>query len=64
MNSAIIITCMVGLIKAKDIFIGVTNTECSILRFINEVIEGESKIILPKWGGINSIINMFDRTAH
>ena len=64
MNSAVIITCMVGLIKAKDIFIGVTNTECSILRFINEVIEGESKITLPKWGGINSIINMFDRTAH
>ena len=64
MNLAVILTCMVGLIKAKDIFIGVTNTECSILRFINEVIEGESKIILPKWGGINSIINMFDRTAH
>ena len=62
MNFLVIITCIVGLSKTNDIFKGVINTECSILRFISEILEGESKSTLPKWGGVRSIIKMFDST--
>ena len=61
-NLAVIITCIVGLSKTNGIFKGVINTECSILRFISEILEGESKNTLPKWGGVRSIIDMFDKT--
>ena len=63
LNIVIIITSLMGLIKTNDIFIGLTNTECSLLRFINEILEGESKNVLPKWGGVSSIINIFDNTV-
>ena len=63
MNILIIILCILGLLKTNDIFTGLTNTECSILRFINEVLEGETKSTLPKWGGIASIISMFENTV-
>ena len=56
------VTCIAGLSKTNDIFKGLTNAECSILRFINEVLDGETKNTLPKWGGINGIINMFNKT--
>jgi hypothetical protein len=63
MNLAVIITCMVGLGKTNSIFKGVINTECSFLRFINEVVEGESKNNLPKWGGIDGILQILNRTS-
>mgnify|MGYP006873039110 CR=1 FL=1 len=62
LNCIIMITCIAGLSKTNSIFRGITNTECSILRFINEVIDGETKNTLPRWGGIDSIINMFEKT--
>ena len=63
LNILIIITCLLGIIKTNDIFIGLTNTECSLLRFINEILEGESKTVLPKWAGVSGIINIFDNTV-
>ena len=63
LNILIIITCLLGIIKTNDIFIGLTNTECSLLRFINEILEGESKTVLPKWAGVSGIIDIFDNTA-
>ena len=38
---------------------GFADTECTILKFINEFIEGESKDSTPKWPGISGIKNIF-----
>ena len=64
MNLGVIIICILGLIKTDKIFIGLTNTECSILRFISEMLDGETKNELPKWGGVASILGMFNNTIY
>ena len=38
---------------------GFADTECTILKFINEFIEGESKDSTPKWPGISGIKKIF-----
>ena len=63
MNLAVTITCIVGLSKTNSIFNGVINTECSLLRFTSEVVDGESKSALPKWGGIDAILDILRRTS-
>ena len=63
MNLAVIITCIVGLSKTNGIFKGVLNTECSILRFVNEVVEGETKSTFPKWAGIEGVLDILNRTT-
>ena len=63
MNLLIIIICIFGIIKTSTIFKGLANAECSILRFISEVLDGESKNAFPKWGGIDNIIIMFESTT-
>lgn len=63
MNLFIIIICIVGIAQTNYIFTDLTNAECSILRFINEVLEGETKSTLPKWGGIDGIISIFEKTV-
>ena len=62
LNLLFLADSIIGLIKVNPIFKGFSNTECSLLRFINEVLEGETKNVLPKWGGVSGIINIFDRT--
>ena len=58
MNLIIIIICsIIALVQTRIFFKGITNAECSILSFIKEDKEGESKISTPKLGGINAIIN-------
>ena len=47
--------CIYGLARSNAIFVGFSDTECSILRFFDEVVDGESKIEPPKWPGINKI---------
>jgi len=64
MNLIIIICCIIGLCKTKSNFRGAANGECSILHFINEGIDGESKESYPKWLGINGTINMLNRTYY
>ena len=63
LNVIIMGTCIAGLSKTNDIFKGLTNAECSILRFINEILDGETKSTLPKWGGVDAIISMFEKTV-
>ena len=53
---------IIGFIKLNPIFEGLANTECSIVRFISEILDGETKNNLPKWGGVFEIIDIFDRT--
>ena len=54
MNLSIIITSILALVNVNRIFVGISDTECSILRFINEVLDGESKTKYPRWGGVAS----------
>jgi hypothetical protein len=63
MNALIIATSLLGIINTDKIFIGLTNTECYLLRFINEMLEGESKTIYPRWGGVATVIERLNRTV-
>ena len=44
-----------GLTQSKKIFVGLANTECSILKFFGQVLDGEIKEERPKWAGISGI---------
>ena len=67
-----IVTCVIyalgiaisiyGLSVSDSVFVGLADTECSILKFVGEVLEGETKVELPKWGGIGNIKNIFLET--
>lgn len=47
--------CFYGLTQTNKIFVGIANTECSFLKFLDEVIDGEMKQELPRWAGVTSI---------
>jgi hypothetical protein len=47
--------CVYGLTQANKIFVGLANTECSLLKFFDQVLYGETKQDLPRWAGIRSI---------
>jgi len=51
----VVAVCFYGLSQSNHIFVGIADTECSILRFVDEVIDGESKELPPKWAGFNGI---------
>jgi hypothetical protein len=54
--------CIYGLSQSNSIFVGFADTECSILKLINEFIEGESKDVTPKWPGMSGIKSIFSDT--
>ena len=56
----VIAICIYGLSKSNTIFVGISDTECSFLKFFNETIEGESKVNLPKWAGITGINDLLE----
>ena len=47
--------CIYGLTQSNSIFVGIADTECSMLKFLDQVLEGENKETLPKWAGIDGI---------
>jgi hypothetical protein len=47
--------CVYGLTQSNKIFVGLANTECSLLKFFDQVLYGETKQELPRWAGIRSI---------
>ena len=51
-----------GLAQSNSVFVGLADTECSLLRFIDEVLEGEKKEGTPKWGGIDNIQKLLTDT--
>ena len=63
-NGLFIGCCIGGLIEINPIFEALTNTECSLLRFISEVLDGETKNVLPKWAGISGLIGIFENTIN
>ena len=62
-NVIFAINSILGFVKLKPIFKGLSNTECSLVRFISEILDGETKNSLPKWGGVSEIINVFNKTV-
>ena len=50
--------CIYGISQSNHIFVGIANTECSILRFFDEILEGEIKTETPRWAGLTGIINI------
>ena len=51
----VVAVCIYGLSQANKIFEGLANTECSLLKFFEQVIYGEMKTDLPRWAGISNI---------
>lgn len=62
MNLIIIACCIIGLCLVGPGFKAYSNGECSMLRFINEGLYGESKEPTPKWLGINGTMDILNRT--
>ena len=50
--------CIYGLSQTNKVFVGLSNTECSILKFFDQVLDGEKKTQLPRWAGITGINNI------
>ena len=54
--AAAIIACIYGLTQSNKIFEGLADTECSVLKFIEQIIDGEKEEKQPpKWIGITGI---------
>ena len=47
--------CIYGLSQSNNVFVGLANTECSLLKFVGQVLDGETKTELPRWAGIQGI---------
>ena len=56
--------CIYGLSQSNSIFVGLADTECSLLKFIGEVLDGETKETKPKWIGISGIKDIFQNTKN
>ena len=52
--------CIYGLTQTKKIFTGLSNTECSFLKFFDEILFGEEKEARPKWVGIEGVSNILN----
>ena len=50
-----IIACIYGLTQTNKIFVGLADTECSVLRLLDQIVDGELKMAPPKWIGISQI---------
>ena len=55
MYALVVAVCFYGFSQSNHIFTGLADTECSILKFFDEVIDGESKNEPPRWAGIEGI---------
>ena len=52
-----------GLSQSDSIFVGLSDTECSILKFIDQVLSGEGENApKPYWAGIDTIQNILSQT--
>ena len=53
----VFVVSIYGLSQSNSIFVGLADTECSLLKFVGDVLYGENKEYKPKWGGIENINN-------
>ena len=52
--------CVYGLTQSNKIFTGLANTECSLLKLLEQVVDGEIKQTTPRWIGISGINGLLD----
>ena len=50
-----VVICVYVFSKTNKIFVGFANTECSVLKFFDEVLNGEPETKTPRWAGIDGI---------
>ena len=55
--------CIYSLAESNKIFVGIADTECSILKFFDQVLEGELKETLPRWAGIEGINRILENIS-
>jgi hypothetical protein len=55
--------CIYSLAESNKIFVGIADTECSILKFFDQVLEGELKETLPRWAGIQGINQILENIS-
>ena len=63
-NALFLVICIVGLSIVGPLFEDLADVECSVLRFITEVLDGETKTARPKWAGISGLISIFENTIN
>ena len=56
----VVAVCIYGLSQSNKIFEGIANTECSILKLLEQVVDGEIKQTTPRWIGISGINDLLD----
>ena len=56
----VVAVCIYGLTKSNSIYVGLADTECSLLKFFDQILDGETKQELPRWAGISGINDILD----
>ena len=56
----VVAVCIYGLTQSNKIFEGIANTECSILKLLEQVLDGEIKQTTPRWIGISGINGLLE----
>ena len=51
----VVAVCLYGLTQSNKIFTGLANVECSLLKLLEQVVDGEIKQTTPRWIGISGI---------
>ena len=51
----VVAVCIYGLSQSNNVLKGMASTECSVLKFFEQFLDGETKQQLPRWSGINEI---------
>ena len=57
-----LIACIYGLAQSNNVFVGFSNTECTFMKFIEEIEIGENKNITDTWKGFDGISDQFEET--
>ena len=56
----VVAVCIYGLTQSNKVFVGLSDTECSLLKFFDQFLDGETKKELPRWAGISGITDILD----
>ena len=57
----VLAVCLYGITQTNKIFTGLYNTECSFLKFFDEILKGEQNDKPTKWIGIEGVSNILDK---
>ena len=65
--ASVLVVCIYGYTQTNKVFTGLSNTECSLMQFFDQILFGEEKDTRPKWIGIenvrNILINLHDQVT-